>query len=181
MKHEPLFVEVTMAVYARVWQIQPMVDMCLVFGGTTHFDHFHVVGTFENTMTYVGRLQDAVPGFHNKRRALVFVHDFDPASVAVNHLKRDVMMMHVVRYRSTLWNANVRCNQAAAKSTGNQITVLHTGTPHPPLAVRVVPQFLVALKADVNTVARQFDDARRVRWKYHIDLKSEFFGIEAQR
>jgi hypothetical protein len=158
-----------------------MIDMGLVFGGATHFDYFHVVGTLENTVANVGRLQDAVPGFHDKRWTLVFVHDFDPAAVAVNHLKTDVMMMDIVRYRSALWNADVRRDQVAAKATGNQVTVLHTGTPRSPLAVRLVRRFLVALKAYANAVARQFGNARRVRRKNHIYLKSEFFGVAAQR
>jgi hypothetical protein len=55
----------------------------------------------------MGRLQNTISGFQDERRPLVFVNYFYPASIAVDHLKIDIMVVHVVRHRPTVRYSDV--------------------------------------------------------------------------
>jgi len=133
-------------------QLHIMIDLRFVFRGATHFDHLHVVRTFENAVAYMGWLQNAISGLKDERGTLIFVNYAYPAAVAVDHLEFDIMVVHVIRHRPTVRDANVRRNESATPAIRNQIAVLHAGPPGLPFAVLESLHILVLLKPDTNTV-----------------------------
>jgi hypothetical protein len=89
-------------------------------------------------------------------------------------------MVYVVGHRPAVRDSDVRSNNAAAETIGNQVTVLHAGTSRTPL---IIPDwFPVAglLEAALNTMTRQIGSARRVCRKNHIDTETKFIGIKVE-
>jgi hypothetical protein len=117
--YETLATEVAIFVDFDGRQLHIMLDLCFVFCRATHFYHLHVVRTFENTVAYVGWLQNAISGLQDKWRTLVFVNDSYPASVAVNHLKFDIMVVHIVWHPPAVRDADVRRDKSAALAIRN--------------------------------------------------------------
>ena len=128
-------------------------------------------------MAYVWRLQYAVPGLQDKRWALIFIHNFHPAFVAVDHLKFDVVMVHVVGNRAAVLDTDVRGDVTAAETTRNQVAILHTRASPAPI---VICRTAIMLEADTKTVSRKLGNARRVRREDQVHPESEFFGIEVE-
>ncbi len=153
MAYELLPLEEAIAVGFGSRQLHIMIGPRFVFRRATHFYDLRVVRTLEHTVTYMRWLQYAIAGFQYERRTLIFVHYPYPASVTVNHLKIDSMVMHVVRHRTTVRNADVRRNESATAAIGNQVTVLHAGPPGPPFVIIGMLQDRVLLQAYANTVS----------------------------
>ena len=130
-----------------------MIDQRFVLRRATHFYHLHVVRAFENTVAYMRWLQYTIPCLQDKRGTLLFVNHSYPASVAVDHLKLDIMVVHIVRHRPTVRYSDVRGNESATAATRDQVTVLHAGPPGLPVTIIGWLQDLVLLEAEANTVS----------------------------
>ncbi len=142
-----------------------MIDKGFMLGWRTHLDHLHVVGTLKYAMAYVRWLQYAVACLHNERFALIFVDDFHPTAIAVDHLKLHVVMVNVVRHRTAFRYSNMRRNETAIQSAWDQIAVEHARTTcNPPICqgdIIVGPLFVsVTFKANMNAIARKSKLAR---------------------
>jgi hypothetical protein len=129
-------------------------------------------------MAYVGRLQYTISGLQHERRALIFVNHSYPAAVAVDHLKIDIMMVHVVGHRPTVRNPDVRRDESATPAIGDKVTVLHAGPAGAPFAVTGCLKLLVLLETDANTVTRQLGNAGRVSRVDQIQSKSGFSRVK---
>ena len=129
-------------------------------------------------MAYVRWLQHAISCLQDDRGSLIFVHHFHPAFVAIDHLKFDVVMMDVVRNRTSLRDADMRSDHATAETIRYQIAVLHARAPRDPLIGPYKVAVVALLEATLNTVAGQFGDARRVGRKDHVDPKAKIVSIE---
>ena len=103
-----------------------------VLGGAANLHHLGAGRAFQHPVTNHGRLQHAVTGVHEEGFALAFIDHPDPALAAKNHLKPDLVEMHIVRHQPALQDADVRCNEGAAMALGQQVAVAQTGAPNTP-------------------------------------------------
>jgi hypothetical protein len=99
-----------------------------MLGRPGYLYNFHSIRTLENAVSNVRRLQNTIAGLHYDRLTLVFINNAHPAFVTIDHLKFNVMVMHVVRHRAAVLNAYMRCDVFSAKSVRYQVPVLHART-----------------------------------------------------
>ena len=74
-----------------------------------------------------GGCNDAVAGLQPERRALVLVHEVDPAAGAEDHLEPDPVEVHGVGDVAAAGDADVRGDEPAAAAIGQEVAVLHAG------------------------------------------------------
>ena len=84
-----------------------MFGKCFVLGGCTDLDDFKIVLALEYTVTNFGRLQHTVAGVHYKRLTLIFVNNSHPATLAINHLKFNAVIVHIIGHWPAVRNMNM--------------------------------------------------------------------------
>src|ERR1700690_2204293 len=110
--------------------------MGLVFGGRAYFDDLETGRGFEDAMANARRLQHAVAFAHDERRSLILIDNAHPAAPAIDHLKTDAVIMHVIVHRTAVGDADLRGDDAPAEAAGNEIAILHARAACDPRIVR---------------------------------------------
>jgi len=125
MPHKLLPAEISVGVHGGRWQFQRVVRNCLMFSRTANLHDFAVGRTFQYPMADVRWLQDGVPSFQPERRTLILIDHVHPSPVAEDHLKSNVVMMDVVRYRSAVGDGDVRGDEPATQTVGDEVAIHH--------------------------------------------------------
>ncbi|KAK5635637.1 hypothetical protein RRF57_011349 [Xylaria bambusicola] len=84
-------------------------------------------------------LNDTVACPQNKWLTLVFVHKTHPASMAVDKLEADCVIVHMVRHGPCVGDADVRGNYGTTETRRYQVTIMHPRTTHNPRRVVFQP------------------------------------------
>src|SRR5215472_7200735 len=111
------------------------------------------------------RLENAIAGVHYERRTLVFIDHLHPSRSAENHLKPHAVIVHVIRHRTAVRDANVRSDEAAAEAAGDQVAILHGRAPCSPGA-GAAPSFW----SGYDELLLAFGDFNRRIGVYELDL-----------
>ena len=114
-----------------------MIDGSQVFGGYTQLDHLRPIRGLQHPMADPRGLDHAVSRFQAKRGSLILVDQVEPATVAVDELKGDGVVVHHVRHRPAVRNADVGSDHGAAQTPRDQVPVVHPGAADLPRAALV--------------------------------------------
>ena len=127
-----LSVEITILIYYVRRQVNVVFDPGLMFGWTSNLDNFSAGRAFEYAMADLGRLKDAISGLEPKRFALVLVNDLYPAPFAIDHLKIDLVIMHVIGNFAVERKAYVRNDNARFEAVRSEIAIKHSDATRDP-------------------------------------------------
>ena len=102
-----------------------MVNGREVFRGNGDFHDFNIVRGVQDTVPNFRGLDQTVSSFKSKGWTLVLVNKVDPASIAIDQLKSDSVIMDHVGDRSAFGNTNVTGDDPATEPRWDQVSVLH--------------------------------------------------------
>src|SRR3954469_5530294 len=101
--------------------------------GAADLDDLEAGRGFENAVTDLRRLQDAVTGVHHERRALIFIDHPHPSGFAEDHLEAHTVVVHIIRYLAARWDLDMRGDKAPTQPARDEVAVIHSGAAGVPL------------------------------------------------
>lgn len=109
----------------RCRQLKVMVNRRDMLRRDTNLNDLQIVARLQHTVADLGWLDDTVTRGQNERIPLVLVHEPHPSMAAEDQLEADGVVVHFVRHRTSVGNADVRGYDGAAQTAGNEVAIMH--------------------------------------------------------
>ena len=132
MVHKALTLKFTGRISGPVRQGHIMVNCCYMLGGHPDFNHLDIIAGVKYFVADFRRLEHTIARLKAKRVALIFIDKVNPAAITKDQLKPHGMIMHHIRNRPTIRDADMAGNNRPPQPVRDQVPVMHASTPNYP-------------------------------------------------